>query len=116
MDEAEHCHRLAFIQHGELIAIGSPGQLKESIMEGRVIQIYPKDTAKTIELLKRASETDELQLGGIALYGSFVHVVVPEDSPGEAMIEAYLNNADQEVHSIREIEPSLEDVFIACMD
>jgi ABC-type multidrug transport system ATPase subunit len=31
MDEAEHCHRLALINQGELKAIGSPRELKESI-------------------------------------------------------------------------------------
>ena len=116
MDEAEHCHRLAFIQRGELIAVGSPKKLKESMMEGRVIQISPSDTARTIELLRKASETDELQLGGIALYGSFVHVVVPKDGPGESNIEEYLKGAELELYMIREIDPSLEDVFIACMD
>ena len=116
MDEAEHCHRLAFIQRGGLIAIGSPARLKESMMEGRVIQLYPADTARTIEHLRNASKRNELNLGGIALYGSFVHVVVPQEGSSELMIEAYLKGTDLELHTIREIEPSLEDVFIACMD
>lgn len=116
MDEAEHCHRLAFIQRGELIASGSPKRLKESMMKGRVIQIYPSDTSKTIELLREASEQQELLLEGIALYGAFVHVVVPEGGAVESGIEQYLKDAGLEIHSIREIEPSLEDVFIACMD
>jgi ABC-2 type transport system ATP-binding protein len=116
MDEAEHCHRLAFIQRGELIAAGSPQVLKETMMEGRVIEIYPSDTAKTIEILRTARESGELQLGGVALYGSFVHVVVPGDGPEEAMIKKHLKRAELKLHSIREIEPSLEDVFIACMN
>ncbi|MFC1997209.1 ABC transporter ATP-binding protein [Chloroflexota bacterium] len=29
MDEAEHCHRLAFIQRGEIIAYGSPKEIKD---------------------------------------------------------------------------------------
>ena len=28
MDEAEHCHRLAFIQHGKIIALGTPTTIK----------------------------------------------------------------------------------------
>lgn len=115
MDEAEHCHRLAFIQHGELIAMGSPEQLKESMMDGRVLQLYPADTAATIRLLREASEANDLNLSGVALYGTFVHVVVPPGGPDESQIEAYLYQNQIELHSIREIEPSLEDVFIACM-
>jgi ABC-2 type transport system ATP-binding protein len=116
MDEAEHCHRIAFIQHGKLIASGSPQQLKDSIMTGRVVQIYPTDTARTIELLRKASGIGELTLGGVALYGAFVHVILPEDSQKVDAIESHLKDNGIELHSIRVIEPSLEDVFIACMD
>ena len=31
MDEAEHCHRLALISQGELVALGSPRELKENL-------------------------------------------------------------------------------------
>jgi ABC-2 type transport system ATP-binding protein len=31
MDEAEHCHRLALINQGELVALGSPRELKHSL-------------------------------------------------------------------------------------
>jgi ABC-2 type transport system ATP-binding protein len=116
MDEAEHCHRLAFIQRGELIATGSPQTLKETMMEGRVIQIYPSDSAKTVQFLRKACERDELAVGGVALYGAFVHVVLRDDSVDEHELEQCLNDAKVEFYSVREIEPSLEDVFIACMD
>jgi ABC-2 type transport system ATP-binding protein len=116
MDEAEHCHRLAFIQRGELIATGTPQTLKETMMEGRVIQIYPSDSAQTVQFLRKACEREELALGGVALYGAFVHVVLRDDSVDEHELEQYLNDAKVEFYSVREIEPSLEDVFIACMD
>lgn len=116
MDEAEHCHRLAFIQRGELIAAGSPQVLKETMMDGRVIQIYPSDSAQTVRYLRNASEREELPLGGVALYGAFVHVVLRDDTADEHEVEKFLIDADVELYSIREIEPSLEDVFIACMD
>jgi ABC-2 type transport system ATP-binding protein len=116
MDEAEHCHRLAFIQHGELIAVGSPQQLKDQMMTGRVIQIYPADAARTIEVLKQAELTGALTLGGVALYGAFVHVVLPEEGSDRAVLETYLEQSGLELHAIEEIEPSLEDVFIACME
>jgi drug efflux transport system ATP-binding protein len=31
MDEAEHCHRLALINQGKLVALGSPRELKQSL-------------------------------------------------------------------------------------
>ena len=30
MDDAAHCHRLAFIQEGRVVALGSPGELREA--------------------------------------------------------------------------------------
>lgn len=118
MDEAEHCHRLAFIQRGELIAAGSPQMLKETMMEGRVVQIYPSDSAKTVQFLRKASDAGVLPLGGVALYGAFVHVVLRDDTVDKQELEKFLKDADAdiELYSLREIEPSLEDVFIACMD
>ena len=44
MDEAEHCHRLAFIQRGKIIAQGSPSEIKNQTMQEEVLEIknyYP---------------------------------------------------------------------------
>ncbi|TFH38089.1 MAG: ABC transporter ATP-binding protein [Anaerolineales bacterium] len=116
MDEAEHCHRLAFIQRGEIIATGSPQTLKETMMDGRVVQIYPSDSGHTMQLLRKASDSKELPLGGVALYGAFVHVILRDDTADIHELENYLHHAEVEFYSLQEIEPSLEDVFIACMD
>ncbi len=39
VDEAEHCHRLAFIQRGKLIACGTPEEIKRNLMHGQVLEI-----------------------------------------------------------------------------
>ncbi|MGD2179002.1 MAG: AAA family ATPase, partial [Anaerolineae bacterium] len=39
MDEAEHCHRLALIQRGAMIACGSPEEIKHEKMKGQVLEI-----------------------------------------------------------------------------
>ena len=39
MDEAEHCHRLAFIHRGRLVALGSPEAIKAEKMCGQVLEI-----------------------------------------------------------------------------
>ena len=30
MDDAAHCHRLAFIQEGRVVALGTPGELRKA--------------------------------------------------------------------------------------
>jgi ABC-2 type transport system ATP-binding protein len=43
MDEAEHCDRLGFILDGRIIAIGSPSELKRTILGGDVFSSSLED-------------------------------------------------------------------------
>jgi ABC-2 type transport system ATP-binding protein len=115
MDEAEHCHRLAFIQRGELIAYGSPMEIKQKMMTGQVLEIAPSDTVRAVKALRAARQSGELAIQDVALYGSLVHVVAPEVEKLEAAIRGQLKKANIEVEQVEIIEPSLEDVFVACM-
>jgi ABC-2 type transport system ATP-binding protein len=115
MDEAEHCHRLAFIQRGSIIAYGSPEQIKSEMMHGQVLEIAPADTAKTVRVLREARRAGRLPLEEIEMYGSLVHVVAPEMDTLTHAITTELRRANIDTGQMAIIEPSLEDVFIACM-
>jgi len=120
MDEAEHCHRLAFIQRGEMIAYGTPQSIKDDKMQGQVIEISPSDAAMTVKILREASSSGKLPLEEVALYGSLVHAVAPKMKKSKTKsymqkIEEELRQAKIKPGKITAIEPSLEDVFIACM-
>lgn len=115
MDEAEHCHRLAFIQRGEIIAVGSPTELRQTMMEGQVFEFEPSDTNKAIIGLRRAVDEGRLPAGAIELYGSSLHVVWRGEGDPERSIREVLAGSDVRSGMIHEIEPSLEDVFINCM-
>ncbi len=115
MDEAEHCHRLAFIQRGKIIAYGSPQEIKREKMVGQVLEIEPSDAIQTIQILRAAQGSGELPVDEIELYGSLVHVVAPEVQTHQPAIENQLRGAGIDPGSMVVIEPSLEDVFIASM-
>ena len=115
MDEAEHCHRLAFIQRGKLIASGSPEEIKRDVMRGQVLEIAPSDTPRAVEVLRAAAESGKLPLAEVAMYGALVHVVAPDMEQHQKAIAAELRRANVEPGDMAIIEPSLEDVFIACM-
>ncbi len=115
MDEAEHCHRLAFLQRGQIIAYGSPEEIKSQKMEGEVLEIEPSDTAQAIKTLKSALESGELDSLDIQLYGSLVHVLGRKVRKQKSKIRRLLSSAQIKIHSTAINEPSLEDVFIACM-
>ena len=111
MDEAEHCHQLAFIQRGEIIARGSPAEIKKKIMQDEVLEIDSDNPAKTIRILQKS----DLPLSNIELYGSLVHVFAPDIVKQKRIIKKILRKAGISVSQMDLIEASLEDVFIASM-
>ncbi len=115
MDEAEHCHRLAFIQRGELIATGSPEEIKRGVMENQVLEIAPSDTPRAVKVLRSAREEGRLPFDEVAMYGPLVHVTGANLEERQQAIAAELHRAGIEAGEMTIIDPSLEDVFIACM-
>jgi drug efflux transport system ATP-binding protein len=108
MDEAENCHRLAFIYQGRLVAEGTPHELKESQLHAQVIEIDcdPLDTALT--RLRESNLFDE-----VALYGSTIHALGTEAGEKIQAARDVLKAGGVTVNSAERILPSLEDVFIA---
>jgi ABC-2 type transport system ATP-binding protein len=114
MDEAEHCHRLAFIQRGHLIAMGTPDELKSRVLAGRVLELEPDDPSGAVQVLREAKRAGRAGLMEVELYGSLVHAIT-DDSNQSDTLRRLLAEARIDVRSISAVEPSLEDVFIASM-
>ena len=108
MDEAEQCHRLAFIYNGKLVAAGTPLQIKQEQMHGQIIEIECDPPARGLELLRQMEGLEQ-----VALYGSSIHVVAQNAPQQQLYIDAALRQAGVQVISVTVIPPSLEDVFIA---
>ena len=112
MDEAEHCHRLVFIQNGRLAAVGSPEEIKKEKMEGQVLEIDCSNVATAVKTLRDSGLFQE-----VALYGAQIHVVTDNpqghDPVHQEKIKELLAAEEITIHSMAVIEPSLEDVFIA---
>ncbi len=115
MDEAEHCHRLAFIQRGKIIAYGSPAEIKSEMMRGQVLEIAPSDAVEAVKVLRAAQESGSLPIEEVELYGSLVHIVAPDMKKQQRAIERELRQAGIRTAQADIIEPSLEDVFISAM-
>ncbi len=108
MDEAEHCQNLAFIQHGRIVAQGSPAEIKETRMRGQVLEIDCSDPALALPVLRDMGVFEE-----VALYGALIHAVAPDVVPLMPKIEGLLARAGVGVRTMDAIVPSLEDVFIS---
>jgi len=108
MDEAEHCHRVAFIQNGRLVALGSPEEIKTQKMQGQVLEIDCTAPDIAMTLLRDAGLFIE-----VSLYGALIHAVAVDVERYQSQIEKLLTEKEITVRSMEIIAPSLEDVFIA---
>ncbi len=115
MDEAEHCHKLAFIQHGSITAYGSPEQIKQEKMPGQVLEIEPSDTEKALLVLRSALQEGRLPINEVELYGTSIHVIATDVRKTQRAIASELRRANISPGEMAIIEPSLEDIFIASM-
>ncbi len=108
MDEAEHCQSLAFIQHGRIVASGSPAGIKETQMRGQVLEIDCDNPGQAIHALREMGIFEE-----VALYGALIHAVTGDAQILMPQIEDKLRGAGVQVRTMEVIAPSLEDVFIS---
>jgi ABC-2 type transport system ATP-binding protein len=115
MDEAEHCHRLAFLQEGRIIAYGAPEQIKQDTIHGSVFEIGVANPAEALGLLRAAKEDGRLDILAVELYGSLLHVFSNGNARTGKQIKTVLKRNNIKLDYLEEIDPSLEDVFISCM-
>jgi ABC-2 type transport system ATP-binding protein len=108
MDEAEHCHRLAFIQHGRLIAYGTPEEIKRDRMRGQVLEIDCTQPDIAMSVLRQMDAFED-----VALYGTLIHTVTKDAASSKPRITQALTEAGIQVQAIDVVAPSLEDVFIS---
>jgi ABC-2 type transport system ATP-binding protein len=109
MDEAEYCHRITLMDKGLLRAVGSPAEMKHSIMKGAMLEIDCSDPARAIGLLKAA------KLGETALFANRIHLNVSDEHEGRQQVSSLLSQHGIRIKSIEQVSPSLEDVFISIL-
>jgi ABC-2 type transport system ATP-binding protein len=103
MDEAERCSRVGYLYLSNLLALGTPGELKK--LPGvtppgtRRLQILSREPATLLDRMRGRPGVREA-----TIFGQAVHALVDTDrSPQELGLDG------QEVHAA---EPTLEDVFV----
>jgi ABC-2 type transport system ATP-binding protein len=108
MEEAEYCNRIGLIDRGQLIALGSPAELKSKHLEGTIYEIATDHVLAASEALASAEGVLDA-----AVFGRALHVRLKQDIDAQAYLPGFLDSSGLAVNSIRPIEPTLEDVFVA---
>ena len=111
MDEAEHCHRLGLMYQGELIALGSPLQLKTEQVKGELVEVVSSDYAQALKSLSA-----EARYRQVSLFGNALHVVVDEAATAYPEMKRLLDAGGVTVDSINRIPFTMEDVFISLVE
>lgn len=100
MDEAEHCDKVAFIYFGGLIADDTPADLKK-LIPGKLFEV---DSENGFELLGKVQRGEAGSVIDSYFFGKKLHLLVSKDS-------SIKNEAIFEGSFVKEITPSMEDVF-----
>ncbi len=107
MDEAEYCHRVGIMRQGRLLAMDTPSALKERALPGRAWDVFAQPLLAALATLETVPGV--LRVG---LAGDHLRVVTREEVSGRDL-RAALRQAGHRLHALAEVEPSLEDVFLA---
>jgi len=106
MDEAERCHRLAYIAYGDLLAKGTV----EEVVAARGLVTWEVSGPGLYELahaLKGAPGVEQ-----VAHFGNTLHVCGPDPALVAAGLKPFMDGS----RKFREVPTSLEEVFISLMD
>jgi ABC-2 type transport system ATP-binding protein len=106
MDEAERCHRLAYIAYGKLLTHGAVGEVIEH-ERLTTWSVSGQDLAKLTEQLRKRSGVEQT-----VAFGNVLHVSGGDAAALEKGIAPF--RTDQ--YEWHQVESGLEDVFIHLMD
>ena len=102
MEEAERCDRLAILNEGKLVALGTPAELKHEI-GGDVILLDATNAESLAERISRRFHVDAKVLG--------TQVRIEREN-GHRFIADVVEAFPGEIDAVSVSKPSLEDVFI----
>ena len=108
MDEAENCDRIAIIDHGKIVAVDAPENLK-ALVGGDVITLWTSDAAAASLVLREQHGLEPRQgpEGQLILEADGGEALIPR------LISGFANGKRRvEVNSVNLRRPTLEDVFI----
>jgi len=111
MDEAERCHRIAFMHLGEILQIGTPTELCASLGAKR-IEVRTADLRKAESVLSEGSGPDK-DIIDVERFGDRLDLLVHDPEKEQKWVTEKLKGAELSVDEMRVDEPTLDNIFVA---
>jgi ABC-2 type transport system ATP-binding protein len=111
MEEAEYCDRLGLIYRGELVALGTPSEMKGELMADQVLCV---SCDRSHEALGVAAAVEGVR--DAALFGRDIHLMTEDAEVLAPRLRQALEAGGFQVGSVARITPSLEDVFVSLIE
>jgi ABC-2 type transport system ATP-binding protein len=107
MDEAERCHRLAFIFRGELLDVGTPPEIVDR-RHLRVGELEVDRATEAADILRARPDVDE-----VAHYGNVLRLATKNHADPERVAQDALAPHGIEIRTYREARVTVEDAFVS---
>jgi ABC-type multidrug transport system ATPase subunit len=111
LDEAERCHRIAFMHLGEILQIGTPTELCASLGAKR-IELRTADLRKAESVLSEGSGPDK-DIIDVQRFGDRLDLLVHDPDKEQKWVTEKLKGAGLSVDEMRVDEPTLDNIFVA---
>ena len=105
LDEAERCARVALIHEGQVIAVDAPGAL-QAAMPGSLFEVVVDAPRPPVDAIASMDGVQDVQV-----FGDGAHVRMAAGAVAREFETALVQRGLKPV-SVRQVPPSLEDVFI----
>ena len=105
MEEAERCHNISIISHGQLLTQGPPEQLCRNV-PGRILEVECAPIMKASRIFKSLPS-----VRSITAYGTNLHINVDDNPEVEQALQDLARREHIQIYSLKNIKASLEDLF-----
>jgi ABC-2 type transport system ATP-binding protein len=111
LDEAERCDRIGLMHAGKLVALGTVAELKQVFAGRALLEVACPRPLEAQDLLDHESWVLEA-----SVFGTHIHLVVADAEEGRRRAREVRQAKGFAPVTVERIVPSLEDVFIHCIE
>ena len=111
LDEAERCHRIAFMHQGRFLELGTPKELCASLGAKR-IELRTEDLRKTETILRHLTGS-QVDILDVQRFGDRLDLLAHDPEEVQPAVRKGLEDAGIALDEMRVDDPTLENVFVA---